>query len=94
MVSEKSLANLKGGSRKGRKNKVNKEIKDLIRGALDDAGGRQYLFEQAKLNPVAFMALIGKIIPKEVSSTVEQTTTLKEPIVIVRATKQDADSPN
>lgn len=60
----------RGASRKGKPNKVTKELKDIIRGALDDAGGRKYLATQAKENPAAFMGLIGKIIPKDVSATI------------------------
>lgn len=59
--------NLTGGSRKGKPNKATTELKDMIRKALDNAGGVKYLTRQADENPVAFMALIGKILPKDVS---------------------------
>lgn len=52
-----------GGSRKGKPNKVTKELKDMILGALDDAGGQEYLAKQATENPSAFMALVGKVLP-------------------------------
>jgi len=57
----------KGGSRKGKPNKVTTELKDMIRGALDDAGGQKYLALQAMENPAAFMGLIGRILPKDVN---------------------------
>lgn len=56
-----------GGSRKGIPNKVNKELKDMILGALDDAGGQKYLAQQAIENPAAFMTLIGKVLPKDLN---------------------------
>lgn len=56
-----------GGSRKGKPNKVTKELKDMILGALSDAGGQKYLEQQAKLNPAAFMTLIGKVLPLQVT---------------------------
>ena len=47
----------KGGSRKGIPNKMGAELKDMIRGALDDAGGQSYLAQQAIENPGAFMVV-------------------------------------
>ena len=55
-----------GGSRKGRPNKINADLKAMILGALDEAGGQQYLAEQARANPAAFMTLVGKILPRQV----------------------------
>jgi hypothetical protein len=40
-----------------------KALKDMILGALSDAGGQVYLEKQAHENPVAFMSLIGKVLP-------------------------------
>jgi len=42
----------------------------MIVGALSDVGGREYLAEQANRNPVAFLGLIAKVLPKEISATV------------------------
>lgn len=43
----------------------------MILGALEDqpGGGRQYLAEQARENPAAYLSLLGKIIPKDVAVT-------------------------
>lgn len=57
----------KGGSRKGIPNKVSGDLRAMIMGALDAAGGQAYLQKQADENPNAFMALIGKTLPKEVT---------------------------
>ena len=35
----------------------------MILAALDKAGGTQYLVDQSKDNPTAFMTLIGKVLP-------------------------------
>jgi hypothetical protein len=58
-----------GGSRAGKPNKENKELKDMILGALDKAGGIGYLHEQANANPTAFMSLIGRVLPMTVTGT-------------------------
>ena len=39
----------------------------MILNALDAAGGEQYLQEQAAENPSAFIALLGKVLPKDVT---------------------------
>ena len=57
----------RGGSRKGKPNKATAEIKTMIEEALSDVGGKKYLVQQARDNPVAFMNLIGKILPKDVN---------------------------
>jgi hypothetical protein len=59
-----------GGSRKGKPNKVTAELKDMIRQALDKAGGVNYLTRQANENPAAFMSLVGKTLPKEVTADI------------------------
>lgn len=56
------------GRRKGTPNRVTAQLKDMILGALDDAGGRKYLAEQAKENPQAFMTLVGRVLPMTVSA--------------------------
>lgn len=52
-----------GGSRKGIPNKATAQLKEMILGALDDAGGRAYLKRQAEDSPAAFLSLIGKVLP-------------------------------
>jgi len=56
-----------GGRPKGGENKLTVALRDIIRGALDAVGGQKYLEEQARENPVAFMTLLGKLLPSEVS---------------------------
>ena len=53
-----------GGSRKGKPNKQTAALKDMILGALNSgAGGEAWLTQQRRDNPVAFMQLIGKVLP-------------------------------
>ena len=55
------------GRPKGMQNKVNADLKEMILGALGDAGGQEYLVKRANDNPTAFMALVGKILPYQVT---------------------------
>lgn len=64
------------GRVKGVPNKNTKALKDMILGALSDAGGQEYLVKQAKLNPTAFMGLIGKVLPTELKGQLEGGFTL------------------
>ena len=52
-----------GGSRKGIPNKMTKALKEMILGALDDAGGQNYLTKVAREQPAAFLTLLGKVLP-------------------------------
>jgi hypothetical protein len=65
--AEKKRQQPPGGSRKGIPNKITAELKDMIRQALDKAGGVDYLTRQADENPAAFMSLVGKTLPKELT---------------------------
>lgn len=38
----------------------------MVLGALDAAGGEEYLTRQAKENPPAFLSLVGKTLPKDI----------------------------
>jgi len=62
----------RGGSRKGIPNKVTAELKDMILGALDGAGGVAYLQKQAEESPAAFMALVGRVLPLTIKGAGDQ----------------------
>lgn len=57
----------KRGRPKGAPNKTTAAIKDMILGALDNLGGQEYLETQAKQNPTAFMGLLAKIMPTQIT---------------------------
>ncbi len=40
----------------------------MILQALDEAGGADYLKEQAERNPAAFLTLVGKIMPRDIKA--------------------------
>jgi hypothetical protein len=65
--SRKKVMPVSPGRPKGVPNKVNGLIKDMIVQALDNAGGVDYLTEQARLNPGPFMTLLGKVLPTQVT---------------------------
>lgn len=56
------------GRVKGVPNKTTAALKDMILKALDQAGGVKYLTDQATKNPVAFMGLIGKVLPLQIGN--------------------------
>lgn len=73
-----------GGRQKGTVNKATAELKDMILGALYDAGGREYLTKQAVENPIAFMTLLGKIIPRNINANVGLNDGLAERLKAAR----------
>ena len=61
-----------GGRQKGTLNKTLTLLKDAILEAADSAGGKEglvgYLALQAREDPVAFMGLLGKLIPSQIAA--------------------------
>lgn len=55
------------GRPKGTPNKVTGEVKAMILEALDNAGGVDYLTSQARDNPKAFLSLVGRVLPLQVT---------------------------
>lgn len=57
------------GKPKGAVTKVTAELKDMIRKALDDAGGVDYLVKRANdpKTASAFLSLVGKVLPMTVA---------------------------
>jgi hypothetical protein len=58
-----------GGRRAGTPNKLTADIKAMILGALAAKGGQAYFEKQADENPAAFLTLVGKVLPLQVSGT-------------------------
>lgn len=72
----KGLPKTGGGSRKGIPNKLTTDLKGMILGALNRAGGEDYLLAQAHAeNPTPFLALVGKCLPKDMNVTANVTLT-------------------
>jgi hypothetical protein len=56
-----------GGRKRGTPNKTTAMLKDMIKTALSNLGGVEYLKEQAQKNPAAFLTLLGKVLPLQVT---------------------------
>jgi hypothetical protein len=56
-----------GGRKAGTVNKLTAAVKEMVIQALDELGGVAYLKLQARENPTAFLSLVGKIIPTQIS---------------------------
>ena len=91
-TSSASLANLaKGHGRpKGVPNKLTADVKAMILGALDAAGGVDYLKARALDTPGPFLALVGKVLPLQVTGNDGQP--LIPPGGITFVVRQQADS--
>lgn len=64
------------GRKKGVPNKVTGDIREMIRASLERVGGIEYLMAQAQANPSAYMALVAKVVPKEIEANVSGSVTL------------------
>lgn len=69
VAKNSNLAGKKQGRPKGAPNKATKELKEMILGALNDAGGQKYLHDRASdpKTQGAFLALIGKVLPMTIA---------------------------
>ena len=65
------------GRVKGSQNKITKTIKDALLESFERVGGADYLVQMASDQPVAYMGLLGKVLPTQVKLET------KEPITVV-----------
>jgi hypothetical protein len=79
-----------GGRQKGTPNKVTGEVKGMILEALNNVGGVEYLTERARENPVAFLSLLGRVMPLQVNGAGENGEHLIQGIT-VKLVKANAD---
>jgi len=70
----KSAGNRGKGRKPGSRNRVTIEVKQAILKAFDDAGGAGYLLTVAQDDPKTFCALLGRIVPTEISADVTVAT--------------------
>lgn len=66
-VSNRGGARPGAGRKKGVPNKITGDVKAMILAALEGAGGADYLLAQSQDNPTAFLTLVGKVLPLQVS---------------------------
>ena len=55
------------GRKPGSPNTLTRNMREIIMVAFTKAGGCDYLVRQSKEEPKAFMALLGRVVPQEVS---------------------------
>ena len=66
-----------GGRPKGALNKETKAIREMVIEALDKAGGAEYLYQQSQSNPNAFISLIAKVMPTQITGDPNQPIEIK-----------------
>jgi hypothetical protein len=59
-----------GGRQKGTPNRITRTVKEAIEAAFDELGGVDYLVRTAERHPTAFLSLLGRVLPTEVSGGV------------------------
>ena len=59
--------NQTGGRPKGTPDRLASDLLQMMLDALEDAGGRDYLRQQAEKTPSAFLALVGRIVSRSMS---------------------------
>ncbi len=55
------------GRVKGVPNKINRDVREMVLMALSSLGGHKYLIDKAESHPAAFMALLSRILPMQVT---------------------------
>ena len=75
------------GRPRGVPNKLNATIKEMVLGALNDVGGQRYLAERALDQPVAFMGLLGRVLPLQIAGDPNGA-----PIMIITGVIRDLDA--
>jgi len=56
-----------GGRTKGTPNKINGDVRGMVLEALALAGGAEYLRRQSVASPAAFLSLVGKVLPLQLT---------------------------
>lgn len=103
MAFQKGQSGNPAGRPRGEPNKLTGDVKAMILRAAELAGddmtseddevrgGVAYLREQAKANPPAFMALLGKVLPMQVKAEVEGGLTFTVVTGVPRADDNSGD---
>jgi hypothetical protein len=80
----------RGGRQKGTPNKFTATVHEMILEALHAVGGVDYLAQQARENPVAFLSLLGKLLPTRVGG---ETGGSRLTVRVINYARVDADAP-
>ena len=73
------------GRPKGTPNRLTADVRAMILAALDKVGGVDYLVGQAERNPAAFLTLVGKVLP------LQMTGENDGPVMIITGVVRAAD---
>lgn len=65
------------GRPKGSTNKITRDIREAVLQSFEIVGGAQYLAEQARSNPTAYLSLVGKVLPLQVQGDLAGKMTLQ-----------------
>tara|TARA_R110000737_G_C14282504_1_gene432531 strand:+ start:125 stop:472 length:348 start_codon:yes stop_codon:yes gene_type:complete len=66
----------KRGRKKGSTNKITKDMREILMVSFQKAGGVDYLVKQSVESPVAYLGLLGKIVPSQVAVSVSHSLDL------------------
>ena len=77
------------GRPKGSPNKITADVKQAILNAFEKVGGKDYLARQANENPVAFMTLLGKVLPTQITGDPDNPVVTRIETVVVDAGGKD-----
>ena len=83
MASGSKPGERRGGRRKGTPNKLSRDLRELVEGALRDAGGQAYLVRQAQENPVAFLGLLKGLLPRQIDAEVSSQVEVQDKRAII-----------
>ena len=81
-----------GGREKGTPNKITEALKEMILGALDDAGGQAYLSDRPRRTRRPFLTLIGKVLPTTLSGDAENPLKVYQQVAYVIVDPKEPDS--
>ena len=59
------------GRPRGAANKLNREVREMLRQALEEEGGVEYLRWAARNQPAAFLSLLGRLLPAEIKASID-----------------------
>lgn len=59
----------RGGRQRGTPNRLTRDLKSMIEGALHTVGGQRYLVTIAREQPDTFCRLLAKILPRDLNVT-------------------------
>tara|TARA_R110002051_G_C8352968_1_gene440454 strand:- start:145 stop:492 length:348 start_codon:yes stop_codon:yes gene_type:complete len=66
----------KRGRKKGSANKITKDMREILMNSFHKAGGVNYLVKQSVESPVAYLGLLGKIVPSQLAVSVSHSLDL------------------